>query len=82
MGESLGLVLVPEGIEEPEQADALRALGCRLGQGFLFGRPVPGRGAHRRRAEPDSTLNSVAVLPRRGAFFESRRCSVVLRKLC
>jgi diguanylate cyclase (GGDEF)-like protein len=41
MGESLGLVLVPEGIEEPEQADALRALGCRLGQGFLFGRPVP-----------------------------------------
>ena len=41
MGESLGLVLIPEGIEEPEQADALRALGCRLGQGFLFGRPVP-----------------------------------------
>jgi diguanylate cyclase (GGDEF)-like protein len=41
MGESLGLVLVPEGIEEPEQADALRALGCRVGQGFLFGKPVP-----------------------------------------
>jgi EAL domain-containing protein (putative c-di-GMP-specific phosphodiesterase class I) len=41
MGESLGLVLIPEGIEEPEQADALRALGCRVGQGFLFGRPVP-----------------------------------------
>ena len=41
MGESLGLVLIPEGIEEPEQAEALRALGCRLGQGFLFGRPVP-----------------------------------------
>jgi diguanylate cyclase len=41
MGESLGLVLIPEGIEEPEQADALRALGCRLGQGYLFGRPVP-----------------------------------------
>jgi diguanylate cyclase (GGDEF)-like protein len=40
MGESLGLVLIPEGIEEPEQAEALRALGCRLGQGFLFGRPV------------------------------------------
>jgi diguanylate cyclase (GGDEF)-like protein len=41
MGESLGLVLIPEGIEEPEQADELRALGCRLGQGYLFGRPVP-----------------------------------------
>jgi len=41
MGESLGLVLIAEGIEQPEQADALRALGCRHGQGFLFGRPVP-----------------------------------------
>jgi EAL domain-containing protein (putative c-di-GMP-specific phosphodiesterase class I) len=41
MGESLGLVLIPEGIEEPAQADELRALGCRLGQGYLFGRPVP-----------------------------------------
>ena len=41
MGESLGLVLVPEGIESEAQADELRALGCRLGQGFLFGRPVP-----------------------------------------
>ncbi|WP_053225708.1 putative bifunctional diguanylate cyclase/phosphodiesterase [Solirubrobacter soli] len=41
MGESLGLVLIPEGIEEPEQVDALRALGCRLGQGYHFGRPVP-----------------------------------------
>jgi EAL domain-containing protein (putative c-di-GMP-specific phosphodiesterase class I) len=41
MGESLGLVLVPEGIESEDQADALRALGCRLGQGFLFGKPVP-----------------------------------------
>jgi diguanylate cyclase (GGDEF)-like protein len=41
MGESLGLVLVSEGIEEPEQAEALRALGCRLGQGYLFGHPAP-----------------------------------------
>ncbi len=41
MGESLGLVLVPEGIESAEQAEALRALGCRVGQGYLFGRPVP-----------------------------------------
>ncbi|MDA0136439.1 putative bifunctional diguanylate cyclase/phosphodiesterase [Solirubrobacter deserti] len=41
MGESLGLVLVPEGIETEEVADELRALGCRLGQGYLFGKPVP-----------------------------------------
>jgi diguanylate cyclase (GGDEF)-like protein len=41
MGHSLGLVLVPEGIEDAGQADALRELGCRLGQGFHYGRPAP-----------------------------------------
>jgi EAL domain-containing protein (putative c-di-GMP-specific phosphodiesterase class I) len=34
-------VLVPEGIEDAGQADALRELGCRLGQGFHYGRPAP-----------------------------------------
>ena len=41
MARALGHVVVAEGIEEPEQAAALRALGCELGQGFLFSRPVP-----------------------------------------
>jgi EAL domain-containing protein (putative c-di-GMP-specific phosphodiesterase class I) len=41
MGHSLGLVLVPEGIEDARQAEALRELGCRLGQGFHYGRPAP-----------------------------------------
>ena len=29
-----------EGIELPEQIAALRDLGCDLGQGFLFARPM------------------------------------------
>jgi EAL domain-containing protein (putative c-di-GMP-specific phosphodiesterase class I) len=33
--------VVAEGIELPEQAEALRAMGCALGQGFLFARPMP-----------------------------------------
>jgi diguanylate cyclase (GGDEF)-like protein/PAS domain S-box-containing protein len=41
MARSLGLTVVPEGIETEEQRDALIALGCRYGQGFLFGRPEP-----------------------------------------
>ena len=41
MGHSLGLVLVPEGIEDAAQGEALRALGCELGQGFHYGRPAP-----------------------------------------
>jgi EAL domain-containing protein (putative c-di-GMP-specific phosphodiesterase class I) len=40
LARSLGLPLVAEGIEEPRQHDALRALGCQLGQGFLFARPL------------------------------------------
>jgi predicted signal transduction protein with EAL and GGDEF domain len=40
LANSLGLQLVAEGIERPEQRDALRRLGCPLGQGFLFARPL------------------------------------------
>jgi EAL domain-containing protein (putative c-di-GMP-specific phosphodiesterase class I) len=38
---SLRLRCVAEGIEEPSQVEALRALGCGLGQGFHFARPLP-----------------------------------------
>jgi diguanylate cyclase (GGDEF)-like protein/PAS domain S-box-containing protein len=40
LGATLALEVVAEGIEEPEQAETLRALGCDLGQGFLFARPM------------------------------------------
>jgi EAL domain-containing protein (putative c-di-GMP-specific phosphodiesterase class I) len=38
---SLDLVTVAEGIEEPAQRERLREMGCTLGQGYLFSRPVP-----------------------------------------
>ena len=41
IGERLGLEVVAEGIEQPEQIGTLRDLGCELGQGFLFARPMP-----------------------------------------
>ena len=41
LANSLGITAVAEGVEREEQAEALRRLGCRLGQGFLFARPVP-----------------------------------------
>ncbi|MDQ3952552.1 MAG: EAL domain-containing protein, partial [Actinomycetota bacterium] len=41
LGQSLGLQIVAEGVEEAVQADALRRLGCRFAQGYLFSRPVP-----------------------------------------
>jgi EAL domain-containing protein (putative c-di-GMP-specific phosphodiesterase class I) len=40
LGDTLGLRTVAEGVEEGAQADQLRALGCRLGQGYLFTPPL------------------------------------------
>jgi len=37
---TLGLTVVAEGIEEEAQAATLRQLGCRLGQGYYFARPL------------------------------------------
>lgn len=41
LGQSLGLETIAEGAETAEQAEMLLALGCDMGQGWLFGRPVP-----------------------------------------
>ncbi|MCC7060901.1 MAG: EAL domain-containing protein, partial [Burkholderiaceae bacterium] len=41
LGESLGLEVVAEGVETPEQAALLDRLGCRQAQGFLYGKPMP-----------------------------------------
>jgi diguanylate cyclase (GGDEF)-like protein len=40
LGRTLGLKVVAEGIEHPDQAEWLHSLGCPLGQGFLFSRPL------------------------------------------
>jgi diguanylate cyclase (GGDEF)-like protein/PAS domain S-box-containing protein len=40
LGRTLRIETVAEGIERAEQRDGLRALGCTLGQGFLFARPM------------------------------------------
>jgi PAS domain S-box-containing protein len=41
LGLSLGLLTVAEGIEEQSQANLLVWQGCSLGQGHLYGHPVP-----------------------------------------
>ena len=40
---SMKMKSIAEGIERPEQADALRDIGCDYGQGFLFSRPLSAR---------------------------------------
>jgi diguanylate cyclase (GGDEF)-like protein/PAS domain S-box-containing protein len=40
LGETLDMQVVAEGIEQSRQMNALRDLGCDLGQGFFFARPM------------------------------------------
>ena len=40
LGHNLGLQVVAEGVESQEVHDALRELGCDIGQGFHIGRPM------------------------------------------
>ena len=40
LGRTLGLKLVAEGVERPEQRDQLRDLRCECAQGYYFSRPV------------------------------------------
>jgi diguanylate cyclase (GGDEF)-like protein/PAS domain S-box-containing protein len=43
LGTSLKLQVVAEGIERPDQIASLRGLGCELGQGFHFAKPMKHR---------------------------------------
>ena len=45
--------VVAEGVELPEQAEALEGMGCTWGQGFLWARPMP----------PDAVAEQVLGLP-------------------
>ena len=41
LAHTLGVVAVAEGVENAEQVQRLRELGCDFGQGYHFGRPLP-----------------------------------------
>lgn len=41
LGHGLGMTVVPEGAEQPDQIDLLVGFGCDLVQGFGISRPVP-----------------------------------------
>ena len=41
LSQGLGIETAAEGIEEDRQLERLKRLGCDLGQGYLFGRPMP-----------------------------------------
>ncbi|HEY2552897.1 MAG TPA: bifunctional diguanylate cyclase/phosphodiesterase [Streptosporangiaceae bacterium] len=58
VGHDLGIEVVAEGIERPEQLDLLRAMGCELGQGYLIARPTSPAGVEAFAAAADPALGS------------------------
>jgi diguanylate cyclase (GGDEF)-like protein/PAS domain S-box-containing protein len=42
LAHSLGLIVTAEGVETPAQDERVRAIGCDLAQGWLYGMPAPG----------------------------------------
>lgn len=40
LGHALGLKMIAEGVETPEQLEQLRELGSEIGQGYFFARPL------------------------------------------
>ncbi|MGI8424377.1 MAG: EAL domain-containing protein [Chloroflexota bacterium] len=65
LGQTLGMQVVAEGIERPEQATRLREMGGTLGQGYLFGRPLDAQSAGlflgRRLTVPDGEREPLQV---------------------
>ena len=41
LAENTGMRVIAEGIDQPDQIRVLRDLGCQLGQGFHYARPMP-----------------------------------------
>ena len=61
LAEALDIDVVAEGVESKVQADALRGLGCRWAQGFLYDRPLAPEVLAERMSRP--SLRSVTATP-------------------
>jgi diguanylate cyclase (GGDEF)-like protein/PAS domain S-box-containing protein len=80
IADTLGLEVIAEGIEDPAQRDLLAAIGCRLGQGYLFARPMTvdqaqtllRGGRQKRTAGPTDGRGGTARQPENGSLPGSR----------
>ncbi|GAC1443863.1 MAG: hypothetical protein NVSMB55_18630 [Mycobacteriales bacterium] len=63
LGGEMRLTTVAEGIETRAQADRLTALGCTLGQGFLYSRPVTAERLEHWIAARSTSRPSLRIVP-------------------
>lgn len=62
LGRRFGLRTVAEGIETTHESHKLQSIGCQIGQGYLFAKPMPKSqlaGLLRARVKGDSALNAM-----------------------
>ena len=67
LGHTLDICVLAEGVETPEQRDALVEFGCDRAQGYLFGRPLP--------PEELTALLAAQALPTPGAAISRSRAA-------
>ena len=53
IGHIMGFDVISEGVEEPDQLDTLRDIGCDYIQGYIWGRPLPEDEARKLVLSPD-----------------------------
>jgi EAL domain-containing protein (putative c-di-GMP-specific phosphodiesterase class I) len=58
MASSLGLETIAEGIEDLKTLDKLKALGCDMGQGYYWSKPLPGNLLSELLDEQEQTLHN------------------------
>ena len=63
LAHGLRISVVAEGIETEDQFEVLRAMGCDVGQGYLFARPLPAVDAGRLLSPSRSTASTRAAAP-------------------
>jgi diguanylate cyclase (GGDEF)-like protein/PAS domain S-box-containing protein len=61
IGRALDLTVVAEGIETATEAATLRRVGCRLGQGFYFARPLDRESLRRYLSVKATTASAIAA---------------------
>ena len=52
LARDLGISVVAEGVETEQEAETLRTIGCTLGQGYLYSKPLPGSAFVKRAEQP------------------------------
>ena len=64
LANALGMCTLAEGVEDAAQLDQLKAQGCRMVQGWLFGKALPSEEYHPRALQPAGEVVPPIRLPR------------------